>query len=150
MNKFGSISKQKLSTVHPILQVICHNVIPFKDFTVAWGWRGEAAQDQAFNDGYSKVKFPKSKHNKSSLLNNSTMSDAIDIYPWVNNAISYDRLECTHLAGMILQAGAALELHKIGLELIWGGNWDSDNEIITDQMLADLGHFELRQINIEG
>ena len=48
------------------------------DVTVLCGHRGKAEQDLAYSRGYSKLKYPKSKHNKIPSL-------AIDLAPYPIN-----------------------------------------------------------------
>ena len=64
MPKFSKISRQKLDTCDPRLIQICEAAIKRMDFAVICGHRDKKAQDEAFKGGFSKLKFPRSKHNK--------------------------------------------------------------------------------------
>jgi peptidoglycan L-alanyl-D-glutamate endopeptidase CwlK len=71
---FGKKSLACLETCHPDLQKIAHELIKEVDVAVICGHRGKKEQDEAYRRGRSKLKFPKSKHNKLPSL-------AMDIAP---------------------------------------------------------------------
>ena len=54
MPSYSSRSKAILSTCHPELQILFKEVIKEYDCSVICGFRGEADQDKAFDDGKSK------------------------------------------------------------------------------------------------
>ena len=60
-----------------------------------------------------------------------------DIYAWVGKA-SWDKNHLILIAGVILSCA-----DELGTPLRWGGNWDGDGVIISDQNFIDLPHFEL-------
>ena len=97
--------------------------------TVICGHRNKEDQDKAHEQGFSKLKYPKSKHN-------CVPSKAMDIIP---DAGGWDagREQFILMIGMI--KGIALNL---GIPIRWGGDWDSDNDL-TDQTFFDLAHIEL-------
>lgn len=138
MANFGATSLKKLEKVNPLLVTILKKTVQVKDCTIITGFRGAEAQNKAYESGYSKKKYPDSRHNLSKLMNSTEFSDAVDVAPWINGKLSEDVKECAHLAGIIIGIGAAM-----GITLRWGGNWDSDDEIMTDQTFQDLWHFEL-------
>ena len=76
MPKFSVRSKTNLSQCHIDLQTFCNHLIQFVDISIICGHRGKEAQNKAFDDGFSKVRWPNSRHNK-------TPSEAVDIakYP---------------------------------------------------------------------
>ena len=74
MPVFGKRSLQKLETCDPRLQEICKEAIKVMDFTVLCGHRAEDEQNRVYNEGKSKLQWPKSKHN-------SKPSIAIDLAP---------------------------------------------------------------------
>lgn len=122
MYKFSKISQDKLNTCHPFLQEICNELIKEMDFTIICGYRNKADQEKAYNIGSSKLKFPKSKHNKVPSL-------AVDIAPY-NNGIDWNNHVAFHeLAKRFLQIA---EHKRIRVE--WGGNWKD---------FRDLVHFEM-------
>jgi hypothetical protein len=136
VSSFGEQSLARLGTCHQELQEVCFAVIPFYDFTIIWGRRGEQAQNLAYSDGYSTKPWPESNHNAIAPL----LSDAVDIAPW-HEKLPHIRWnaerEFVQLSGYILQAAAAL-----GIELTWGGDWDSDRDLYDRNLPFDLGHFE--------
>jgi len=139
MPSFGTASLGRIETCHPEIQEVCFEVIPVYDFTVIWGRRGEGPQDEAFANGFSNVPWPESKHNAIEPL----LSDAIDIAPWFTARphIRWDHeREFIQLSGYILMAAAAL-----GVELTWGGDWDSDRDLYDRNLPFDLGHFERKK-----
>lgn len=140
MSHFGPTSLDRLETCHDEIVQVCFEVIPVYDFTIIWGARGKAAQNEAFEGGYSTKRWPDSKHNVIAPI----LSDAIDIAPWHTNSphIRWDiEEEFIYLAGHMMMAAASL-----GIRLRWGGDWADRGS--TDKVLSDinkpydLGHFE--------
>lgn len=128
MPKFSKASLNELNSCDPVLQQIFNEVIKRFDCKVICGHRTERDQNEAFEKGFSKVKFPNSKHN-------TMPSKAIDCVPYPinwNNTISF-----YYFAGFV--KGTA---NMFGYNLRWGGDWDSDNDL-KDQTFMDLAHFEL-------
>lgn len=130
---FGKISQMKLYTVHPDLEIIMEDALDtgIMDFSIIEGHRGRTKQNRYYDLGKSKVKFPDGKHNEEP-------SQAVDAAPFINGKVSWNKLHCCVLAGIILACAA-----KRGIKIRWGGNWDMDNEPITDQDFQDLVHYEL-------
>ena len=131
MPKFGTKSKERLNTCHPDLIAVFIDVIKYYDCTVTCGYRGEEEQNKAFDEGRSKAKFPKGKHNNSP-------STAVDVYPYPIDFENYDRL--SHFAGFV--TGIA---KTMGVNLRWGRDWknefyDKKNDTTT---FKDYPHFEL-------
>ena len=86
-------------------------------------------------DGYEK----KSKHNYFP-------SKAFDFFVWVpgKKGLMYDSEHLAYLAGLFWAISEQLYTEgKINKKIRWGGNWDSDGEIVTDQSFDDLPHVEL-------
>lgn len=131
--QFGRTSKSRLMSVCQDLQLIAQEALAVGiiDFSITEGHRNKAKQNRYFDLDKSKVKWPDGKHNK-------IPSEAIDAVPWINRKLSYNKLHCCVLAGIILTCAK-----KFGIEIRWGGNWDMDNEPITDQDFLDLVHFEI-------
>jgi peptidoglycan L-alanyl-D-glutamate endopeptidase CwlK len=63
MYKFGKKSLQQLATVREDLRAVLKETIKVVDFSVIEGRRDKEAQDKAFAEGRSKVRFPRSAHN---------------------------------------------------------------------------------------
>jgi len=133
---FGERSLKKLNTCDPKLIAIANRALSYEliDFAIIEGYRSDERQHQFFIDSTSKLDAgdPKAKHN---FFN---PSHAFDAAPFVNDDISWDQQHCIFLAGCILSAAK-----ELGVELRWGGNWDMDGEIYTDQQFQDLVHYEI-------
>jgi peptidoglycan L-alanyl-D-glutamate endopeptidase CwlK len=132
---FNKSSEAKLKTCDNRLQIICNRAIQVSkiDFGISCGYRSPEDQLIAYNAGKSKIDGITTigKHNYSP-------SKAVDIFGYVNGKADYSVPVLTYLAG-IFQAVS----FDMGIELRWGGNWDRDGEILTDQDFDDLPHFEL-------
>lgn len=134
MPKYSKTSLQKLNNCHEDLQKIFKYVIWFFDHTIICGHRTEEKQNQAYKKGYSKLKYPKSKHNKLPSM-------AVDAIPYPIQWDDHDRMR--YFAGHVMMAAKFLkESGEITHDLRWGGDWDRDTEL-NDQKFIDLPHFEL-------
>lgn len=135
MYKFGTTSKQRLATCHEDLQKVFGAAIALSpiDFGIAEGHRSLERQKQLFDEGKSRIDgiSKKGKHNYSPSL-------AVDVYAFVNGKASWDSKELCVITGVVLAVAA-----NYGIKLRWGGNWDMDGQIISDQNFIDLPHFEL-------
>jgi len=146
--KLGVASQLKLVGVHPILRVTANYGIRFTpvDFSILWGWRGEADQTLMVKTKASKTPWPLSKHNVVDA-NHRPASMAIDFAPWIKGDIPWDD---THafavIAGVLFSSFAALSAAKPtfaeGYALRWGGDWDRDGST-RNQTFMDWGHLEL-------
>ena len=132
MPKFGKKSMSKLETCHEDLQQVFYQVIKHFDCSVLEGHRGEELQNKYFNEGKSKVKFPKGKHN-------ANPSNAVDVGPWPIDWDDTDRMY--YFAGFVKGIAAMLDI-----PLRWGGDWN-DNTEVKDTGFKDLPHFELKKTN---
>ena len=132
MPKFGKKSMSKLKTCHEDLQQVFYQVIKHFDCSVLEGHRGEELQNKYFNEGKSKVKFPKGKHN-------ANPSNAVDVVPWPIDWDDTDRMY--YFAGFVKGIAAMLDI-----PLRWGGDWN-DNTEVKDTGFKDLPHFELKKTN---
>lgn len=130
---FGKNSKNQLSTCHPDLRNLFNEVIKHHNCAILVGYRGEKEQNQAVREGRSKLKYPRSKHNKEP-------SRGVDVIPWFGNPphIRWDDREAFYCFGGFVLGIAA----KMGISIRWGGDWDRDTEL-HDQTFFDLPHFEL-------
>lgn len=133
MYKFGNKSKENLSTCRlELQQVAWHTMgLDIVDFACIKGHRTKEKQDESFAAGKSKVQWPDSKHN-------AEISEAFDLVPCVNGKESWVVSHCIFLAGIVMASAAVL-----GYKVRWGGNWDMDGEVMTDQKFQDLVHYEL-------
>lgn len=128
MPRFGRSSGEILATCHPKIQLVLHEVVQHFDCIVIWGHRGKEPQDEAFRTGASKKRWPNSKHNVEPSL-------AVDVCPYPIDWKDIDRFR--YFAGFVVGIGASM-----GIELIWGGDWDSDTEV-SDNTWNDLAHYQL-------
>lgn len=136
MFKFSKRSKDNLATAHKLLQLIFNEAINHVDLTVLEGYRGEEEQNKAYNEGFSQVKFPNSKHNKYP-------SEAVDAVPF---PIDWkDKVRNAYFAGIVIGI-SRLMLKGSGFKLISGIDWDDDNNI-NEHKFLDFPHFELRLNN---
>ena len=129
MPRFGKTSKNRLGTCEEDLINLFNEVIKHFDCSVLEGHRGQAKQDKYFNEGKSKLKYPKGRHNASP-------SRAVDVVPYPIDWNDTDRMY--YFAGIV--KGIAISM---GIKIRWGGDWDGDTEV-QDTNFKDLPHFELR------
>lgn len=128
MPQFGSTSRTRLETCHQDLQTIFNYVIKSFDCTIICGYRDKKAQNKAYDDGFSKVRFPNSKHNMSPSI-------AVDVIPWP--------IEWENTKRMKYFAGYVMGIAKVlGYELVSGLDWDNDT-ILKDHTFKDHPHFQL-------
>jgi peptidoglycan L-alanyl-D-glutamate endopeptidase CwlK len=125
----------KLETCHPNIQKIVNKLTERWNICIIEGHRGKEAQNKAFAEGKSKLKFPNGKHN-------SLPSMAIDMIPvelnkGKENIDWNDRSRICHFAGYVISVAEFL-----GTPIRWGGDWDKDTEL-KDNSFDDLVHFEL-------
>lgn len=137
MATFGKASLEKLATCHPDIQKVMHEAIKHFDFSVLYGTRSVAEQQELFkkgrklvNDKWVKVGATvtnldgvnkKSKHNHSPSL-------AVDIAPYPINWNDIDGFK--KLAVVVKKAAKT-----VGVDLQWGGNWKS---------FVDYPHYEIK------
>lgn len=135
MPKFSKRSIEHLQKCHVDLQTLMNEVIKTIDITVMCGHRGEKEQNEAFDKGYSKLKYPESKHNKTPSL-------AVDVVPYPTY---YDDVTKLKEMGLYIVevAKKLLDEGKITHEIRWGGDWDSDGDL-NDQTFIDYPHFEIQ------
>ena len=111
MPTFSKRSLDNLAACHPDLQKVAHEAIKHFDFTVICGHRGKSAQDKAYAEGRSKLRFPDSKHNK-------TPSYAFDSVP---HPLDWNDRKAFDAMGAAMKTAAK----KVGVKIIWGGDWKS-------------------------
>ena len=134
MPAYGTVSRERLDTCHPDLQMIMEEVIVGIDIAIICGHRNESAQRTAYEQNKSQVTWPDSKHN-------SYPSRAVDIalYP-----IDWDDIGAFHImVGWVLCVAEKLYregtiTHRIRSGADWNGNLRTN-----DNSFDDLGHFEL-------
>lgn len=130
---YGKRSLTELRSTDRELQRVFHTALNLGliDISILCGHRNEVDQMEAFNSNKSKVQWPNSKHNSFPSL-------GIDAAPYVGGKVSFDYRHCVYLAGIIMAVSTWL-----GVKIRWGGNWDMDTEVVTDQDFQDLLHYEV-------
>lgn len=141
MHSFGLASNEKLNTCHPDMQRIMRTAIAWcpVDFGIAEGYRNITLQQLYYAQGKSKIDGikVKGKHNYSPSM-------AADIYLWINGKASWNAETMSYVAGFIEAVALMLWMKGTVKHIVrWGGNWDGDGEILTDQKFDDRPHFEL-------
>lgn len=131
--KWGNRSQQVLSELDPrlasIMTTILHEVA---DISLICGFRDQEEQDEAYETGRSKVRWPNGKHNR-------LPSKAVDFQPWpVPERREKLWASLAYIAGHAIQIG-----RRRGLVVRWGGDWDGDGDL-TDQNFDDLYHLEIK------
>jgi len=125
---FSKRSEDKLYTCNgDLIQLFIAAVIDF-DCTILCGHRGDAEQNTLFEQGYSQVQFPDSKHNVDPSM-------AVDAAPYPIDWNDTGRFH--YFAGHVRGIASSL-----GLDVIWGGDWDDDTQV-KDNKFNDLVHFQL-------
>ena len=125
---FGRNSIEELDTCHPDLQLLMNRAIKYYDFSIVQGHREQEAQDKAYAEKKSKVKWPNGKHNQLPSL-------AVDVAPWPTDW--HDLKRFYYLAGIIQTLANFMKI-----KVRWGGDWNMNNNF-SDQLFVDLPHWEL-------
>ena len=135
MPQFSKTSKTRLKTCHQDLQTIFNYVVKYFDCTVICGTRSKEEQEAAFDNGFSKVHFPNSKHN-------SMPSIAVDVIPYPIEWWNIKRMK--YFAGYVMGIARMLKDYgAISHELVSGLDWDADT-VLKDTTFVDHPHFQLK------
>ena len=135
MPKYSKTSLKRLRECHEDLQIVFMEVIKYFDCTIICGRRGRIFQNKAFVRGFSKLKYPFSKHNKL------PKSEATDSVPYPIQWYNINRMR--FFAGFVLGIAAVLYAQgKIKHRIRCGIDWDMDTEL-RDQRFNDLPHYEI-------
>ena len=76
MPKFGKTSRKRLATCDERLQKVFNEVIKHVDCSILEGHRSGERQNKLYDEGKTKVKFPKGRHN-----NNPSLAVDVARYP---------------------------------------------------------------------
>lgn len=126
MPHFGTTSKTRLETCHPLLQRVMNAAIQDVDFSVICGVRTAEEQNRAYDTGASRLRYPQSKHN-------ATPSMAVDIAPYPLDW--NDTAAFRALAAVVKRRWEEIPVpERMGLRLVWGGDW---------KRFVDMPHWEL-------
>jgi hypothetical protein len=139
--KFAESSINMLKEADHDLQLICKGVkdVAEIDFDISCTYRSIEDQKKAYKAGRSQLDgiTNKSKHNH-------IPARAVDIYCYNGSHADYSTKNMCYMAGVF--RAVSEDLYRRGVtrtRLRWGGNWDNDGEILTDQTFDDLPHYEL-------
>ena len=135
MPRYSNRSKSRLATCDQKLQDVFNEVIKYVDCSILEGHRGKERQNDLFNKGRTKVKYPNGRQNASP-------SKAVDVTPY---PVDWeDRERQTLFAGFVLGIARGM-----GIKLRWGGNWDMYEEKgrweVKDNRFDDFPHFEIKE-----
>jgi len=136
MPYYSQTSKNRLATCHTDLRVLFGHVIQNFDCTIVCGHRDKEAQDKAYAEGKSQLKYPCSKHNKIPSL-------AVDAAPYEATGIDWTKSQMLFFAGYV--KGIADQLYQSGVmshRIRLGADWNMNNDI-DDENFLDAPHFEL-------
>ena len=128
MPKFGRASRDRLKTCDKRLQKVLNEVIKHVDCSILEGHRSEERQNKLYDEGKTKVRYPKGRHNSNPSL-------AVDVarYP-----IDWDdRERHTLFAGFVIGVARGMDIR-----LRWGGDWNR-NWDTKDNRFDDFPHFEI-------
>ena len=136
MRELSATEVKRLQSCDIRLQVIVREAADHVSLFVVEGHRGQEAQDKAFREGKSKLKWPHGKHN-------ATPSRAVDLAPCRDGAIQWsDRAGYKAIKAAMFAAAA-----RNNIRLRWGADWDMDGKTRADgdpdERFVDMPHFEL-------
>ena len=111
MFQLGKRSQEKLEQANSDLYKLVSIAIKTSpiDFSVIESVRDERSQNEAYNSGYSMLRYPNSKHN-------SNPSNAVDIIPYPVDWTYIDRFK--QLGKHIKQVAK-----RLNIDIEWGGDW---------------------------
>lgn len=148
--QYGRRSREQLATCHDDLQKIMHLALAWSivDFGIVQGVRTVHEQLQLFLEGKSRLdpRNPDQAKKAKHLPGPDGRSIACDIVVSVPGRpdLGYDFNHLCTIAGTVNAAAEhLLDRGEITHRVRWGGNWDGDGQVITDQKFNDLVHFEL-------
>lgn len=126
-SSLGKSSRRKLATVDNDLANIIEQVSKWMNITVVSGQRGMLEQNRLVEQGFSKLKFPASKHNTLPL------SRAVDIAPYNSEIKGIDWNDIEAFEEMIFLVKVIASIYNV--ELAYGADWTS---------FKDYPHVELK------
>lgn len=127
MPKFSATSLKARDQLHPLLQKLVDEAIKEMDFKILDATRGEAAQEKAFRQGHSKVRFGNSAHNYVPAI-------AMDLFPapydW-DNKEAFKKLQLEIIRPIA---------KRLNIPIRQGIDWNGDGNIADGW---DMPHVEL-------
>ena len=145
--EFSGKSLSQLSTCHKDLRLIAKVALQLSpvDFGVSEGNRSFELQLKYFKENKSKLD-PRVPEMYAKAMHLKIPSMAFDFFACVpgKRNLNYDNEHLTAIGTTLLIVGKILYSKGfVKHEVRWGGNWDRDSEIITDQIFDDRPHIEL-------
>lgn len=151
MYTFSNTDTKKLKSCHEDLFTIAVTAIAFShvQFGIIEGARPIEKQREYYKNGRSKLNpddsddLKNAKHIIVPRLGREK-SHAFDLVARENGNVVWKKEPYIYLGGLI--TGISNMLHnsgKIEHTIRWGGNWDGDGVVVTDQDFDDLVHFEI-------
>lgn len=129
--EFGHKSREVFATLDPRLQRVVKELLCYVDVSLIQGHRGKAEQNALYVQSKTKVKWPRSKHNRLPSL-------AVDVQPF---PLPQDENDLRAALGYI--AGLAMRIaDEEDVQLRWGGDWNMNGDV-TDNGFDDLWHLEI-------
>ena len=137
MYSFGKKSLAKKAQLHPDLAHVLDLAIQVIDFSIIEAWRSKEDQNKYYDQGRSKLRWPKSKHNTKSNKPGKVL--AVDILPYPGGwDTSEENMKKFYFLMGIIKGIAGIE----GIKVRFGLDWNSNN-VFSDQSFHDLPHIEL-------
>jgi peptidoglycan LD-endopeptidase CwlK len=132
MRPFTKAELARYNTLHTDLKRLIDALRAKRDVFIVYGHRTQAEQDKAFKGGFSKVKWPNSKHNKTPSL-------AVDLAP-VN---AKGGIDWNDLKGFTTLYHDVIAVAKAeGIKIRAGADFNQDGNLTNDRFV-DLPHYEL-------
>lgn len=127
MPSFGTSSRRRLDTCHPLLVMLWEAVVRRRDCSITEGRRSKERQNELYEQGRTKpgqivthVQWPDSKHN---VLNPNDLSRAVDAVPYPEKWDSVKAFD--ELAEIVWDEWEKIPPRfKSAWELEWGGDWE--------------------------
>ena len=155
---FSKSSNDRLNTCHKDLIRITNLALKLSpiDFGISQGERTIEQQQHYFDTKKSRIN-PSRYSSPQSLAKDAKhitikgdpdfdVSRAVDVFAVVTGkkSLAYDHRTLSVIAGCFYSAAQILFNDCQTKHVIrWGGDWDQDGEIVHDQNLVDLPHYEL-------
>lgn len=130
INEWGTKSLKIRDQLHPNLQLLVDHILKRFNISLLVGYRSEAEQNEAFAKGFSKLKYPLSKHNTTPY------SNAVDFAIYKNGKILLNREDVIFISGYALA-----KAEQLGIKIRVGALWN--NEFVSDNKFLDAFHIEL-------
>lgn len=125
---FDETRKELLAAQSPVLEPI--------DIFLVCGHRGQKEQDEALKNGFSKLRFPNSKHNKIKSL-------GLDFCPFVNKKLEWNEKHFKLVLNVMMRlADKLVEQKQVSHNFRFGADFNQDGVIGNDRFI-DMPHVEI-------